>query len=139
VGGGCTFVNWAGAPVVATGTIPVAADGHYVTPSSSLTSAGCYSYDEELGATALSDPASGPAGIAPETMQLQSAVAAVGTVVGTGTGTTSAGNQVAATTSVPLLAMTGVELSALVALGLGALALGLALLFIGRLRNRRGT
>jgi uncharacterized repeat protein (TIGR01451 family) len=49
--GGCASVSWAGAATVATGSITVTGDGPYSTPSSDLTTTGCYSYSESLAQT----------------------------------------------------------------------------------------
>lgn len=52
--GGCSGVTWAKAPVVASGAVPTTGDGHYVTPESAVSRAGCYTYVEKVAASLTS-------------------------------------------------------------------------------------
>lgn len=49
--GGCSDVSWTNAPVAATGEVATTGDGRYVTPTSRVTHAGCYTYVEKLPAS----------------------------------------------------------------------------------------
>lgn len=44
-------MDWTGAPILASGTIPVARDGTYTTPSTPIMSLGCYTFTEDLPPT----------------------------------------------------------------------------------------
>ncbi len=76
--GVCTAVTWTGQPVVATGTITVTGDGTYVTPATGLSAPGCYTFYEQLTATAQSDAASTEPGVAVETAYLAPGAAVAG-------------------------------------------------------------
>lgn len=63
VGDTCLGLNWAGAAVVAQGTIPVTGDGSYLTPPTlPLMIAGCYGYEVTLTGKDYGDPVVSPAG-----------------------------------------------------------------------------
>ena len=65
---GCEGLDWSSAPVLDTGTVPVAGNGTYVTPPVEATAPGCYSYQETLPATADSTAADMIAGQVGETV-----------------------------------------------------------------------
>ena len=67
--GACGGVDWSGAAIADHGTISVAADGVYSTPSSRLTSAGCYGYVATLTGNAYGAPVTSSAGAAGEVAQ----------------------------------------------------------------------
>lgn len=67
VDGSCGDVRWRSAPVVDSGTLPVAGDGTYRTPATQLDRAGCYTYAQSVEPTAISAPAVSPPGLARET------------------------------------------------------------------------
>lgn len=48
VSGACTKVDWSGAPVVSTGTVPTSGDGTVTTGPVTLTAVGCYSWSDTL-------------------------------------------------------------------------------------------
>ncbi|MFS3130626.1 hypothetical protein ACLM5J_19650 [Nocardioides sp. Bht2] len=62
VDGACDTVDWADAAVLESGQITVTEDGSYPTPGVRLPAAGCFSYGEELLATAEVAPFSHPVG-----------------------------------------------------------------------------
>jgi hypothetical protein len=135
-GGSCTGVSWLGAPIVVTGSVLVPGDGTFATPTSPLTAPGCYSYDETLAATSISDPVTSTSGTASETVLVPTPVVATpvatgGGVAASATGTVGAGN------AGLVLALTGANLPTLVFGGVAALLAGLALVVSGRRRLRR--
>ena len=67
-GGSCAGLNWAQAPQVATGTIQVTGDGTYLTPQTSVTQHGCYSFSEALSGHATRNAVFQAAGIAEESI-----------------------------------------------------------------------
>ncbi|MGN6722512.1 MAG: hypothetical protein ACTHJM_07860 [Marmoricola sp.] len=66
--GGCSGVAWEGAPVAASGQLATTGDGEYVTPERSVTRAGCYTYVENLAASAMSSAAETAPGEPSETV-----------------------------------------------------------------------
>ncbi|MBS1677372.1 MAG: DUF11 domain-containing protein [Actinobacteria bacterium] len=64
--GNCDGVAWKDAKVVDEGTIEIAADGTYPTPSSSPTAEGCYGYEVSLDGAAFTAAVISPAGSAGE-------------------------------------------------------------------------
>lgn len=68
-GGSCT-VSFTGATVVATGTLTVTGDGTYQTPISTISKPGCYTFDEQLAATADSAASSTLPDVSVETIDL---------------------------------------------------------------------
>lgn len=79
--GSCAGLSWAEAPVVAHGSMSAAGDGTYVTPSTRLRAAGCYTYSERLPATPVTTEAVSPPGLAPETALVERRTPHVTTVV----------------------------------------------------------
>jgi len=116
VGGSCAGLTWTGAPIVAAGAVEVHGDGTVTTPTTPLGGAGCYSYEEQLAASAVSVEAISAAGSPAETVLL-SASAPVGPVPAGGSTVPPSGH----------LAMTGADLAGLVACGASLVALGLVL------------
>ncbi len=58
----CDSVSWAGAPVVADGTLATTGDGVYDTPATKVPDQGCYSYVVSVGGTEIGGSAESPAG-----------------------------------------------------------------------------
>jgi hypothetical protein len=52
VAGSCGGLDWTTGPVVTTGSLPVPGDGTVTTPAVALVASGCYSFGDELPATA---------------------------------------------------------------------------------------
>ena len=123
---GCAGLTWTAAAVVARGTIPLSGDGDLVTPSTDVISSGCYSFEEQLGSTAVDDPASSPAGSTGETVLLPAVTAGGLSPGGPGAGALSAGRIVS-------LAFTGINLVLLLGAGTAMVVLGMAF----RFRRRR--
>jgi len=84
VDGSCASVDWAAQSVRATGTITVTADGTYTTPATALSVAGCYTFDEELAATANALATSTSPGVAVETVYVAPPAATAATLAFTG-------------------------------------------------------
>lgn len=66
--GGCSGVSWAQSSVVARGQVATSGDGEYVTPESSVSRAGCYTYVESMAATPTSSAVITPPGLPSETV-----------------------------------------------------------------------
>ncbi|WP_345637848.1 hypothetical protein [Rugosimonospora acidiphila] len=62
VSGSCAGADFAGAPVLASGTLPVTGDGPYAVPDTAVASAGCYSFTDTLTGFAYPTSPSIPAG-----------------------------------------------------------------------------
>ena len=58
----CDAVDWTGAPVVDSGTLPTNGDGDYDTPATTLPDQGCYGYVVTVGGNAIGGSANSPAG-----------------------------------------------------------------------------
>jgi hypothetical protein len=71
VGGGCRTVSWAGAAHAGNGTVTVHDDGAYNTADVKLTTAGCYTFVEQLAATATTTAAHTDPGDPAETLLVQ--------------------------------------------------------------------
>ncbi len=82
VAGDCSAVDWTGAPTVATGVIDVHQDGQFVTPDTTITQPGCYTFDEQLAGTTDSDPASTLPGDTLETAQIPSPAVPLPALIG---------------------------------------------------------
>jgi hypothetical protein len=108
----CTDVDWSSAPTAASGTLTITADGDYVTPRTTVTAAGCYSYGIRIASTSDSTAASSDPGIPAETFRVDA---------GDATALASTGNDLTAT-GVALLALFGT---------------GAAFLVLARRRRRR--
>jgi hypothetical protein len=67
-GTSCAGLVWKTAPVAASGSFAATRNGSYVTAAVVLRAPGCFSYEEEVAATATTGPASSPAGTASETL-----------------------------------------------------------------------
>ncbi len=125
---GCSSIVWSGAPVVARGSITVSGDGTYVTTRTSVVTPGCYSFEDLLAATAVSDSVSSPAGTVGETLLLP-VVSSPG--LNGGSGVRSGGGGSVA--NVGPLALTGLNLFLLSSTGLALLMVGIGI----RYRRRR--
>lgn len=68
VRGGCPGVAWGSAPIAASGELATTGDGDYVTPETSVTRAGCYTYMEKLAASPTSSAVETPPGEPSETV-----------------------------------------------------------------------
>ena len=131
VNGSCAGLSWTGAPTLAVGALNVTKDGTYTTPSTSLGGAGCYSYEEELGATVVSSEVIAKPGTPSETILL-SATAPV--TPGVNGGSTTPPPATGGTSGGGTLAMTGDNVARLLAMGALLVSVGLAL--ISRRRRR---
>ena len=63
----CTGLGWSRAAVAGTGTMTVTGSGTFSTPSVLLRAPGCYTYSQDVGATATTAAATSPPGLATET------------------------------------------------------------------------
>lgn len=66
-GGSCDGLDWGNAPLAARGSFDAPGDGSYRTPSTTLRRSGCYTFSQRIPATALTEEAYSPPGLAPET------------------------------------------------------------------------
>ena len=66
---GCSAVDWATAPVAATGTLTVTGDGVVTTPATTVPNDGCYTFDEALSATGSTAAIHTPPGEPAETVE----------------------------------------------------------------------
>ncbi|WP_323791847.1 class F sortase [Nocardioides sp.] len=81
VDGSCREVRWVGAPIADRGTLPVAGDGTYRTPDTTLAAAGCHTYSVTVRPTAVSTEAVSPPGLVLETVRVRRRTPVVTTVV----------------------------------------------------------
>ncbi|MEJ7796303.1 MAG: class F sortase [Nocardioides sp.] len=79
--GSCEGVSWDATQVAARGSMTVAGDGTYRTPSTKLLRAGCYTYAQWIPATPLTSEATSPPGLAVETALVRRRTPVVTTVV----------------------------------------------------------
>ena len=68
VDGSCDGLDWSTAPAHDAGAIEVYEDGTFTTPAVAVTDEGCYTYTEQLAATAISDTTVTEPGEAAETV-----------------------------------------------------------------------
>ena len=81
--GSCDGLVWTGAPVAASGTFPINGDQTVTTPTTRVTTAGCYTYSEAIKATDTTEAASSPPGLALETVVVRKRQPRVTTVAST--------------------------------------------------------
>ena len=67
----CDDLDWSTAPVLASGDFTVTGDGFYDTPPTTVSAAGCYSFEEQLDATIFTDAVDQPAGDFRETVMVK--------------------------------------------------------------------
>jgi uncharacterized repeat protein (TIGR01451 family) len=71
--GTCRGLDWASAPTVDQGTLPVTGNGTYATPTSAPTGAGCYGYTEQLSGSSFASTVTSDAGASGETVLVHAA------------------------------------------------------------------
>ena len=83
-GPSCAGLAWSRAPIAASGVMTVTGSGSVATPSVRLRAPGCFTYSEDLAATATTTAASSPPGLAVETSLVTRPVTPVVPEVATG-------------------------------------------------------
>jgi hypothetical protein len=68
VNGSCESLDWSDAATHSAGALEVHADGTFTTPAATVTDEGCYTFTEQLAATAISDSAVTEPGLPSETV-----------------------------------------------------------------------
>ncbi|WP_148615538.1 class F sortase [Nocardioides rubriscoriae] len=86
-GTSCSGVGWSTAPVAASGSMTVTGSGSVSTPSVLLRAPGCYTYSQDVLASATTTAASSPPGLAVETSLVTRPVTPVVPEVATGRST----------------------------------------------------